>query len=240
MASGGSESNGGARWLWPAAAFVVAAIAVAWWFVPGAKESRPAPDPQRPVETGSVGDRVAPAREVRLPESLPSAAGPDVPPFEPGPNFENESIQAAWSAVDMEEVRRALPGNLYWTLSMPTQDPKVEEERKTERDRWNVEYGKILSGTGTAEEITAYYDQRARLSSDYIEFTTYLIDHYGKTLSERDVGLLELARRLHAARLEEIPRKIEEAMERKRQQDEARAAWLADEAQFKSGAAAVE
>ena len=41
-----------------------------------------------------------------------------------------------------------------------------------------------------------------------------------------------LARRMHLSRLEEVPRKVEEAFARKRQQDEARAAWLADEAEF--------
>jgi hypothetical protein len=44
--------------------------------------------------------------------------------------------------------------------------------------------------------------------------------------------LLELAQRLHLARLAELPRKLVEAHERKRAQDEARAAWLADEAEF--------
>ena len=67
---------------------------------------------------------------------------------------------------------------------------------------------------------------------DYVEFVGYLLDHYGDELPERDVGLLELARRLHLARLEELPRQMQRAFDRKRAQDEARAAWLADEAAF--------
>ena len=51
-------------------------------------------------------------------------------------------------------------------------------------------------------------------------------------LSEQDVELLELARRLHLARLEEYPRQIQVALERKLEQDRAREAWLADEAEF--------
>jgi hypothetical protein len=139
---------------------------------------------------------------------------------------------AAWSAVDMEEVRKAMPDNLYWKLSAPTKDPQVIEEREAERSRWNAEYGKVLSGTGTEKEIRAYYDLRAKISGDYIEFASYLVDHYEGTLSERDVGLLKLAIRLHRARLEELPRKIEEAFERKHKQDAAREAWLADQAIF--------
>lgn len=146
-----------------------------------------------------------------------------------------DAIAAAWASVDLEEVRRAMPDNLYFKLSAPTKNEAVLAERAAERDRSNVAYGKILSGTGTEEEIRAYYDRRARLSSDYIEFATYLLDHYGETLPERDVGLLELARRLHAARVQEIPRKVEEAIERKRQQDEARAAWRAAEEEFGGG-----
>ena len=152
----------------------------------------------------------------------PTAAGEDM----------HDAIAEAWARVDLDEVRRAMPDNLYFKLSAPTQDETVEAERAAERARWNVLYGKMLSGTGTGDEIRSYYDQRARLSSDYLEFTTYLLDHYRDTLPERDVGLLELARRLHAARLQEIPRQVEEAFARKRRQDEARAAWLAGEADF--------
>jgi hypothetical protein len=143
-----------------------------------------------------------------------------------------DATAQAWSVVDLEEVRRKMPDNLYFELAVPTKDEAVLEARAAERARWNVEYGKVLSGTGTEEEIRAYYDQRARLSGDYVEFTTYLLDNYREVLPERDIALLELARRLHLARLEEIPRQAEEAQERKRKQDEARAAWLADEAEF--------
>ncbi len=144
----------------------------------------------------------------------------------------HDASAEAWAAVDLDEVRRAMPDNVYFKLSAPTKDEEILAQRDAERSRWNTEYGKILSGTATDEEIRAYYDQRARLASDYMEFTTYLLDHYRDTLPERDVGLLELARRLNAARLQEISRQVEESFERKRQQDEARAAWLADEAEF--------
>lgn len=145
---------------------------------------------------------------------------------------DGEPMGGNWDGVDMDAVRAALPDNLYWQLSVPTKDEQVNEERERERARWNVEYGKVLSGTGTEEEIRAYYDYKSRLSGDYIEFSTYLLDHYEAELPGQDVALLRLARRLHQARLEEVPRKLEEAFERKRAQDAARAAWLADQAAF--------
>ena len=165
-------------------------------------------------------------------EEEDSAAEQTVPMDGLVPAEDMDAMAEAWSLVDLDEVRRAMPGNLFFEISAPTQEEAVLAARQAERARWNVEYGKILSGTGTRAEIVDYYDFRARLSTDYVEFTTYLLDHFGDQIPERDVGLLDLARRLHLARLEEIPRKVEEALERKRLQDEARAAWLADEAAF--------
>jgi hypothetical protein len=137
--------------------------------------------------------------------------------------------------VDLDEVRKALPDNSYWQLGAPTADEQLKEWRDGERDRWNVEYGKVLSGTATEEEIRAYYDYRAKVSGDYVEFASYLLDNYKDIISEQDQTLLHLAIRLHRARLEAIPRKVQEAIDRKHQQDEARAKWLADEAAFAGG-----
>ncbi len=186
-------------------------------------------------EAGSVtaGTTATPALRGQTASGTPpaDASSADLPAVEMPPE-QVDAMGAAWANVNMDEVRTALPDNLYWKLSAPTKDPAVLEERDAERDRWNVEYGKVLSGSGTEEEIRNYYDLRARISGDYIEFASYLLDHYGDTLSERDTNLLKLAIRLHRARLEEIPRKVEDALERKRQQDAARQAWLADQAVF--------
>jgi hypothetical protein len=66
----------------------------------------------------------------------------------------------------MSAVRAALPDNIYWTMSAPTDEPAVLQAREEERARWNVEYGKVLSNTATADEVEAYYAHRKRLSSD--------------------------------------------------------------------------
>jgi hypothetical protein len=216
---------------WPIAVVGIALAVLVTWFVSG-PAGRSAPSGSRgSSEIHVARGPAAASHDTAFPSPAPPAAsdlaGGDIPPA-----VGSDDMSTPWAVVDMEEIRRALPNNIYWRLSFPTKDPQVLEERDAERARWNVEYGKMLSGTASEDEIRAYYDLRARLSGDYIEFTSYLLDHYKDDLSERDVGLLDLARRLHLARLEEIPRKVQEAFDRKRRQDEARAAWLADEAEF--------
>jgi hypothetical protein len=209
----------------------------------------PPPEPVAPAAAKPAAPAPAQAEAAAKAEPAAAAPGvaeapaaltePEVPPGEEDPaayeglvSDESDAIAQAWSSVDWDAVRQAMPDNLYFQLSVPTTDEAVMEERRRERDRWNEQYGKILSGTASEEEIRAYYDHRARLSTDYVEFATYLLDQYGDQLHERDIGMLELARKLNLARLEEVPRKVEEAYERKRQQDEARAAWLADQKAF--------
>jgi hypothetical protein len=226
----------GGAWLW-LGVVGLAAIGLGTWLVRGpiASPRPPQTDAPRPAGDPVVQTAATPRfRPGVLPERGPEPDSPGEEEFgeEMAPEYENQDMSRTWEIVDWDRVRAAMPDNLYWKLARPTTDPAVIEEREAERKRWNVEYGKVLSGTGTEEEVRAYYDLRAKLSTDYIEFTTHLLDHYREQLPERDIGLIELARRLHYARLEEIPRRIEEALARKREQDEARRAWLAGEAEF--------
>lgn len=170
----------------------------------------------------------------------PSRSDAPTPRHGPGeaPLKDLGSRAAAWSQVDLEAVRAEMPRNLYWKLGLPTEDAALLEERRTIRDRRNAQYGKVLSNTATAEEVDDYYAWRHRLSADYVEFTTHVLDRYRDVLPERDVGLLEMARELHLARLEEIPRRQEEAHERREAHAAARAAWLRDQARFEEGEAA--
>jgi hypothetical protein len=217
---------------------LIAVIAGVWWLASAARV-RTAASERPPARQDSSTPLHAERKVTNLAHAVaphdtkPPSSAPDAPPGEGA--ADDAEMHGSWQNVDLDEVRKALPDNLYWQLSAPTKDPQVVEWREAERDRWNTEYGKVLSGTGSEEEIRAYYDYRARLSSDYVEFATYLLDHYGDQLPDQDVGLLKLARRLHLARLEEIPRKVEEALERKHQQDAAREAWLADQAEFGGG-----
>lgn len=210
----------------------VAAGFAAWRLFAGA-----APEPA-PAE---VAAQPTPAPPAAAPGPAPSdglgdadAEAPPVPSEELPREWTDEELRGPWARVDMEEVRRAMPYSLYWEQAAPTDDARLVRQREEDRARWNVEYGKVLSGNATEEEIQAYFAYRQRLSADYVEFVGYVLDHYQDELPDQDVGLLELARRLHLARLEEIPRRIQEATLRKQQQDAAREAWRAGEADFQS------
>jgi hypothetical protein len=191
----------------------------------------------------------------RLPGRQPSAGAPiaDAPPpvedFEAATNTPDDgatddalpggdpfdALQAPrgpWAAVDLEAVRTALPHNIYWSMASPTKDQEVLRQRELERERWNAEYGKVLSNTATAEEVDAFYAHRRRLSTDYIEFAAYILTTYGYQIPPRDVALLKLAADLHLARAEEIPRLQAEAHQRREAHDAARRAWLEDQKTF--------
>jgi hypothetical protein len=207
-----------------AMALLLVAIAVLWRYqrVSG-----------RVVQTASNAPAADASARAR-PAAPTRAAEPDEA-TNPALDAEPEDMQTPWSVVDLDALRKELPDNLYWKMASPTSDPAVIEEREKERARWNLEYGKVLSNTATADEVDGYYAYRYRLSSDYVQFATFLLSDYGDDLAPRDVGLLKVAIELHLARLEEIPRQIAEAHERREAHDAARRAWLESEAAFKSG-----
>ncbi|RIL04570.1 MAG: hypothetical protein DCC71_13545 [Proteobacteria bacterium] len=220
--------SGWRRWLGIAvvavgAAFALLALAT---LLRGGSDAPPAPADVAAVPPASDALQPEPEpppeppepRELRPPELLPP---------EPPPGF---------AAIDLEEVREALPDNLYWELAAPTKDPRLLGDREREKKRRNEQYGKVLSGTGTEDEIRDYYDYRNRMSADYVRFVDYVLERYPEKLGEQDLELLHVARRLHLARLQELPRRMQEAFDRKREQDAAREAWLADEEAFEAAA----
>jgi hypothetical protein len=211
----------------PIALLGVAVVAgILWW---GARDrARPPGRAGAPAVPGTA-QRGNPDASAPGATSAPAAASARTsngrtPPF--------DLPDTPWAAVDLERVRAAMPENLYWKLSSPTKDEAVIRERQEERARWNEQYGKVLSNTATAEEIDAYYAHQHRLSSDYVEFATYLLVEFGEELPDQDAGLLKLAVELNLARLEEIPRRIADAHERRKAHDAARRAWLEEQKAF--------
>lgn len=213
-------------------ALIVAACAL-WWLsrAPGATPETPAPVASAPPP--------APAPASTTPPSAAPPEGPAAPADPSAPAPEAESREARdleralrWSSVDLDALRQEIPDNLYWEMGAPTDDPEVIEARARERARWNEAWGQVQSGNASEEEIHAYYAHRQRLSTDYLEFASLLLDRHGDTLPERDVGLLELSVRMHHARLQSLPRDLAAALERKARQDALREAWRRDEARF--------
>ncbi|MCC6763749.1 MAG: hypothetical protein IT293_03720 [Deltaproteobacteria bacterium] len=141
-----------------------------------------------------------------------------------------------WARIDFDEMRRALPDNLYWKMAFPTKDQALIDERARIREQWNVEYGKVISNTATDQEIDAFYGEQQKISEDYLEWLVYLADHYGNLVPRSATGGLKLAGEMHLARLEEIPRKMAEAKERSAAHAKARQAWLEEQRRFASPA----
>ena len=214
-----------------AAAVLVAVVFVASW---NRDEKAPLPsDVPGPVRADPEPARVDDRRLART-DDEPAPTGGDAAGMldREADGMDQDMIALRWSQVDLEALREEMPDNLYWELGAPTSDPAVEEARAERREMWNEAYGKVISGTATEEEIHAYFDERAQVSTDYLEFATRVLEQYGQVLPPRDVGLLELSADMHRARLQSMPRRVAEAIERKSRQDRLRAEWLADEAAF--------
>jgi hypothetical protein len=175
-----------------------------------------------------------------------------VPAFDPGfhapskddaassgdPLANTDYPRGSWENVDMDAIRAALPDNVYWKMAAPTKDPELLRQREEQRERWNVQYGKVLSNTATPEEIDAYYAERQQLSEDYLEFIVYLLTNYGYEIPARDVALMKLSAEMHHQRLEEIPRQIAEAHQRQAAHEAARQKWLEEQKAFDGDAPA--
>jgi len=195
--------------------------------------SRQGAEEAAPVPVAAARPAAEPAVVRAVPEAAPARPAPPPAAAEPDPDPLGDFARAsAWDAVDLDAVRDAMPNNLYWQMAAPTTDAALLREREEIRAHWNEEYGKVLSGTATVEEVDDYFAHRHRLSADYVQFTSHLLDQYGEVLMERDVGMLELARELHLARLEELPRRHAEALNRREEHAAAREAWLRDESLF--------
>ena len=222
--------RGPARFPLPALALVLLFLIGGIVLRSGSKARTPTPSPAPPSSLtlpAIPSSPPAPHAAALRPAPIPDPASP------PDPLAALDDQRASgWDAVDLDAVRAALPDNLYWTMSAPTTDPEVLRAREEEQERWNTEYGKVLSNTATDEEIDAYYAYRQRLSSDYAAFAGFILLKYARQLPERDLSLLKLALDMHLRRLEEIPRQIVEAHERHAAHDAARRAWLEDQKAF--------
>jgi hypothetical protein len=173
-----------------------------------------APAPQAP----------APRATAATPESSGDGDG------EPGGDEAPAGAVQLVNPVDLAALRDKLPDNLYWQLGAPTEDPEVLGRRREEEERMNDLLGKVQSGAATEEEINQYYDRRKKISEDYIEFASAVLEDYGRELSEEDQGLYALSVRMHKAKLEEIPRKVADALARRELQERRREEWRTNSA----------
>jgi len=146
--------------------------------------------------------------------------------------FPEDDVAWAWAKVDIDRLQTEMPDNLYWQLAAPTSDTWLLEHRKEIKAHWDNVYGQILSNKASEQQIRDYYAHQHQVSTDYVIFATQLLNRHIKDLPERDVSFQKLARNLHLARLEELPKKLTNAINQRNKQEERRAAWLADKAAF--------
>jgi hypothetical protein len=147
--------------------------------------------------------------EVALPRRAAPGAGVKLPADQSRP-------------IDLSRLRQQLPDSAYWRDDAPTTDPAQAARRVEEERRWNVLYGKVLSGTASGTEIDGYYDRLRRRSEDYLHLAETAL---AQPLPERERALLVLAARMNRERLASLPREREQALARKRLQDQRRAEW---------------
>ena len=127
--------------------------------------------------------------------------------------------------VDLTALRAKLPDNLYWELGAPTRDEAVLARRAEEEQRMNDLFGKVQSNTASVEEIHQYHDRRRAISEDYLRFAKLVLEDHGEDLSDEERGLYELSIKMNESRLRDIPRRVEDALDRKRRHDQRRAEW---------------
>ena len=227
-----ARSSGSALAIIAGSVLLLAAGIFMRWRAADEPLSRPRPAPPAGVP-GTA------AEETTTPEAAPDALAARVPsarreaPGEPGDLLADDpASHGTWEALDMAAIRAAMPNNVYWAMAAPTKDPDLLRWREEQRERWNVEYGKVLSNTATAEEVDAYFAERKRLSDDYLEFVVHVLANYSGAIPREGVAMLKLAGELHAARLEEMPRQLAEAHARREAHEAARRAWLEEQKAF--------
>jgi hypothetical protein len=132
---------------------------------------------------------------------------------------------AGLAPAELARLRAESPANLFWELTAPTTDQALLARRAEEARRMNALRGKVLSGTGTEEELDAYFAQRQRFAADHRELALLVLRRLGPELSGRERALYELAARMHEQRLADLPRRRAEAVARMEAQAQARTAW---------------
>jgi hypothetical protein len=216
--------------VWAAVLGSLAALGLVVFVLDARHASGPAPAASAPAQESPA----APAVSERTGERSSPFPGPgarrDAAEEDPVPYIEGE----LYGDLDLGEVRAALPDNLYWELGAPTKDPEVLEAREREKARRNEEYGRVLSGDASEEEVDAYYDYRERLSTDYLEFADYVNRRFADKLSEQFNGLLQLAMKLNKERLAQIPADREDALARSRERAKIREQWQREQAEFEA------
>ena len=211
-------------WMTVVAALALLAIVVV---LMESRRSSHAPQ-QKPPPTETLASASAPPPPASPSREPRPAARTEPAAEEPVPYIEG----LVYGEIDLREARELMPDNLYWQLGSPTKDPAVLAEREAEKQRRNDEYGKVLAGDASEDEVRAYYDYKTRLSKDYLEFSEFMARRYRDSKNDQFVGMLELAMKMHAAKLAQLPAELEDALQRSREREKIREDWRRQQEEF--------
>jgi hypothetical protein len=114
--------------------------------------------------------------------------------------------------VDPQLLADTFPGN----LAIPPITDEDRERKKLERDKRNLDFGKISANKSTEQEILVYYDHQRRLSKDSRQILEFVLAEYGSRFSEKNMKKHKFLLAQFKKRLEYIPLKEAEAIARLR------------------------
>ncbi len=182
-------------------------------------------------------EQVEPDAQAQAADPLSAAQnqfGDNLPQSPIPEGYEHDANAIAWSKVDMDSLKADMPNNLYWVLAAPTKDEVVLAERKEIKAYWDAQYAKINSNQASEDEIRAYFKHREQVATDYVEFATSLLNRYGNVLPEEAYSFQVFARNLNVVVLQELPKKLNNALESRKRFIEERESWLADKAAYEA------
>jgi hypothetical protein len=112
--------------------------------------------------------------------------------------------------IDVNELKELFPDN----LAVPSVSDEERRAKIKARQARNQAYGLIAANKATAEQIQAYYEQQSELAADSIEIIEFILDKYGGQLDERERAKQAFLLRQFQKRLEIIPKKEQQALQR--------------------------
>jgi hypothetical protein len=195
-------------------------------------ESRPAHPRKPPSESAEAGGTLAASPQAE--KAAPREAGERSPRLvapvadEPVPYVDG----LVWGDLDLREARELMPDNLFWKYGVPTKDESELAAREEEKKRRNEEYGRVLAGDASEDEVRAYYDYRRRMASDYLEFAEFMQRQLRDSSNEQLRGLIDLGLKMNAEKLKQLNAEMEDALARSRERAEIREQWRQQQQEF--------
>jgi hypothetical protein len=152
---------------------------------------------------------------------------------EPAPAEEVPYIEGlVYGDIDLREAKTLMPDNIYWQQGAPTKDPDELARREAEKKKRNEEYGRVLAGDASEDEVRSYYDYKKKVSEDYLEFSEFMARRYRSSDHKEMVGLLDMATKMHAEKLSQLPAELEDALARAKEREKVREDWRRQQEEF--------